>query len=385
MKREKFSIIYSLAIMLFAIAACSPKENVVNISGNLSAYQGEVIHLALIDPKESYELDSTILKENGAFYFQIESNQNEIYRLYVKGVPAITLTAKAGNDIKVVSQEKGIKDLKIEGAVDANAYVKVGLTYGNSILSLQKLIDVYKEEDYSPAASGLKTHIDRQIRTDIHLLREENEEFINEYPSSLLSIMALYQRFSGEALFDIDQDSSLFLKVDSAVLKNDPNNPHAIYLHKKISTFQRKLLKEKIARERIQVGKQIPLVSLPQMDREKLRIGDSVKYNRLIYFWTSRDEQSRTTNYEIAQLFKDSHLKKEQLLCISMDLDRIMWKGAVERDALPGIQASELQGRASIIAGIYNVPDQLPYFIEIDGNGKILYVGEKIPRAFFKQ
>ncbi|MFA8449432.1 MAG: DUF4369 domain-containing protein [Bacteroidales bacterium] len=381
MKWKSFLIVIGLLLL---IVSCNKPKNQVVIKGNLSQFQGEVIYLSELEPRNLYDIDSLILQKDGAFEFKFIADKINIYRLFVKGSPVINIVASPNQEISMQSNLRNFEDLKIDGPAAMQDYVSVSNSYGNFVLRLDPLIKKYKDLNNGSSSMALQSEIKARILMFRDSLRDENLTFINKHPSSLLSIMALFQKLNRQSLFDITKDSTLFYKVDSAVNTRNLNNAFVHYLNKKIAYVKRNQLKAKLAETRMRVGNAIPIVSIPALSGENVRIGEETETSRLLYFWSYKDSQSRIMNTELSVIYK-KETNLPELLCVSLDSDEPKISSAIRKDHLPGKQLVERNGLNGIVAGIYDVPKDLPYFILISKSGKIEYVGNSLPLDFLQQ
>lgn len=75
----------------------------------------------------------------------------------------------------------------------------------------------------------------------------------------------------------------------------------------------------------------------------------------------------------IKKQFSASNLS---ILGISLDVDKLAWKGALKKDSLVGEQVCDFNGWNSYAAIQYGV-ESLPYNVLIDPQGKIVALGLK--------
>ena len=69
-------------------------------------------------------------------------------------------------------------------------------------------------------------------------------------------------------------------------------------------------------------------------------------------------------------MYQKYHPQGFEIVSFSLDNERHMWTAAIEADALPWPQASDLRGGAGATPGVYDITD-LPRNVLIDKTGKI--------------
>ena len=124
---------------------------------------------------------------------------------------------------------------------------------------------------------------------------------------------------------------------------------------------------------RIKIGSPFVDLNLPDPDGNDIFLSDYAGKDNylLVYFWASWCKQCRLTNTDLVELYNEYHDKGLEMVSISLDVDKTEWIKAIEDDALPGLQMSDLKFRQSEGARLYMV-HRIPYIILLDKDGKIL-------------
>lgn len=94
----------------------------------------------------------------------------------------------------------------------------------------------------------------------------------------------------------------------------------------------------------------------------------------LVDFWASWCAPCRMENPSVVKAYKKYHEKGLEVVGVSLDEKSDRWMKAIEKDGLPWIQISELNGwdeTAAVMYGVSGIPDN---FL-IDADGKILARG----------
>ena len=99
----------------------------------------------------------------------------------------------------------------------------------------------------------------------------------------------------------------------------------------------------------------------------------------LINVWLSGDKNSIEAQNSLFSL-RGEYGKKLEMWGVSIDQNYNVWHSSVTQKNMCGIQVSDLKGWNSGFLSLYGV-DKVPYFILIDGDGKISYRGTSLNDA----
>ncbi|MFA8300102.1 MAG: TlpA family protein disulfide reductase [Hyphomicrobiales bacterium] len=374
--KQYIILVSILASVMLGVHSCSRPEGQSVITGNFPSQVGNVVKITKVLPLESIDIDSTIIKGDGMFEFKVISEKASIYTLSISDAPTLYLSLKPEEDMYIVSETSDLSKVMFKERKDLSDYSKISYDFYSTRVYLDSLLSIVRTD---PNSSYLTSMLDNELDLHIERLKKESKQFIDEHSASLMSSLALFQTLGKQKVFNLDSDSIYFSRVDSAFIRNYPTNINTKYLHKKLSFHNRNKLKRLAAQERMKIGKKIPVVSIPDMRKRPYKIGVEKDKKQLLYFWSSSDPLSRSMNKDIVSIYEKDNGELPELVTIAMDERRDLWSNAVVNDKLPGVHLSEMQGMKSIISGIYDIPSKLPYFIQIDKDGTILFKGNHLP------
>lgn len=199
-------------------------------------------------------------------------------------------------------------------------------------------------------------------------IRQKEEGFIKSHPDSYVTLDLLAQRSSWMRQHDFEP---LFKGISSR-LKNTRSGKeiaNQLYLTKKTAP-----------------GTKAPDFTLPDLHGKLVSLTSFKGKYVLLCFWTSEDEQSRDQNFNLLTVYQQFREKNFEILSISLDLKKALWKTAVKEDRMPWPQLSDLHGWNNRAAQEY-VVSAIPqnFLIGPDGLivGRNLY-GEQLSQALEK-
>lgn len=121
----------------------------------------------------------------------------------------------------------------------------------------------------------------------------------------------------------------------------------------------------------IKIGDVFTDITQPNLNNQSVRLSDSKGKYILLEFWSSYCGPCIRENPALVKMYERFKDKGFEIYAVSLDSDKLGWTKAINKDKLPWINVSELNGydnSAAIIYGIY----ELPTNYLIDPNGKII-------------
>lgn len=126
------------------------------------------------------------------------------------------------------------------------------------------------------------------------------------------------------------------------------------------------------------VGKKAPAFTLSSINGDSVSLDQLIKKNKyvLLDFWASWCTPCRATNRNIAPLYADLKSKGIEVVSISVDENKELWKKAVQSDKIPWPQLISASMKSEAVLN-YNV-QSLPSTFLIDKDGVIVKQGIEI-------
>lgn len=176
---------------------------------------------------------------------------------------------------------------------------------------------------------------------------------------------------------NLTSPASLYVLDKYLVQKTSPDFPEIKKLIEGMTgelkeyLYVENLLRQIETAEKTEPGKMAPYFQLPSSEGKDLKRTDFKDKYLLLHFWASWDEKSKESNQMLRKIYKDKKKHKDfEILGISLDTDKDLWKEAIENDTLTWKQACDCKGWNSDIIEQFNIR-ALPTNILLTPTGKI--------------
>lgn len=125
---------------------------------------------------------------------------------------------------------------------------------------------------------------------------------------------------------------------------------------------------------KVEEGKPAQEFTQSTPDGKQVKLADYKGKYVLVEFWASWCGPCRAENPNLLKQYKKYNSKGFNILSVSLDKDKEPWLKAVEKDALPWTQVSDLKGWSNEVAVLYGIR-AVPASFLIDPAGKIIATG----------
>lgn len=314
----------------------------------------------------SYTPKDSVRIKGGKFRMVIDKAQPAFY------------TLKVGKK-KLSTDVLGIGEVKVMGDITAASPMekdisknKTGLDYGRYIettaklvqqqdMEMNKALGLLQGEYESLSKEGDKTKLkalESRFFTTFSSFNDKkvaiNKKWFDEFPQSPANVI-LIRDLIGQEEFPSDVAETWFAKLP----KDQKETIVGRYVSERLQLLTA-----------ILVGKVAPDFSLPNMDGKPVKLSDLRGQYVLLDFWASWCGPCRGENPNVLAAYTKYKDKKVgfTVFGVSLDDNREKWVKAVREDAMPWVHVSDLTGRATPSAHLYNVngiPDN--YLIGPDG------------------
>jgi peroxiredoxin len=377
--------IFYYFLPLLAVAALSgcggnkADENSFVIHGKLTNAKKDSIYLQELTTKSAVGIDSAVLSEEGEFYFRVKPKQTGFYILKLKSDNFITLLLDKKEDVEITGDAKQLmKSYNVTGSAGSILIKELNTHWQQNLERVDSLGIVYSASKGQPGIIKIKAELDSIYKVIFMDEKTYLQKFIDKNTSSFACLIAIYQQFGRELMFDNNNAGDLvyFIKLDKALYAAYPDNPHAQDLHERVAELKKIEAEKELAEAKLNIGATAPDFTLETPEGKEVSLSSFKGKNVLIDFWASWCSPCRQANPDMVKLYKQYKDKNFTILGVSLDKEKDAWTKAIKLDKLTWTQVSELKFWNSSVVKLYNVA-AIPYSVLIDADGKIVCKGLK--------
>lgn len=316
---------YLLYILCIALSACGGKKtDSIRLSGDITGLGNDTLYLYGAD--RMYDRMDTLIAQDNKFSAILNADTLVSAILLFSDGTEHPLFLDKGNKIHIKGSTAELSSLQISG------------NSPNKELS-----------DFNQDLAGLGT-------PSAMVLEEKAEKFINEHPSSLVSIYLLDKYFVQKPQPDLE----LIKKLTDRMTGELKDRPYVEALLKRIEE-----------EEKVAVGKTAPYFRVRNAEGKEITRTNFRDQYLLVQFWASWDTLSREKNSLFRRIYnQEQKNKKFALIGISLDLDKETWKEAIKTDTLKWEQACDFSGWNGEVVKQFAI-QTLPANVLLSPTGKI--------------
>ena len=358
-------IIYVAAVIMLAAACQTKKRSMFEVSGVIENAPGKKL-LLMETPYISGQpvvLDSTFLKDKGAFALKGRANEESIYRLIIENGPELVLV-NDNDKIEVNLNVNNYRNYTIEGSPASESLHKLFEDYrakDSAILTTFKKIDSLKALPKQDSITEiLQTKNDQQIKG----LNDMLKNFINNATSPSVTLYALgiaSQTIPGKELQTL---------ADASVTKF-PGNAGLTKIKSMLAVKAPDQAANNSSENYNLLNKPAPDLTMNDINGKPVSISNFKGKYVLIDFWASWCGPCRQENPNVVAAYNKFKDKNFTILGVSLDEDKAAWQKAITKDNLTWTHMSDLKQWESAAVQTY-VIEGIPFNVLVDPAGKII-------------
>lgn len=355
---------YLMLFFLLVISACKGKND-FTINGKINGSENATVFLYQRSLSGTFPVDSALVGTRGTFVLRGTTEQPNFYILFIRKNEYINLLVHPGDKFEVITDAKHFnRDYFVEGSRDSRLILKLVTRQAQTLDRITELSNEYEKNYGSPGFQQIKNRLDSLYEIIFNEHKQFSVAFISENPSSLVSLMALYQQLGKQApVFDYKKDFRYFEQVDSALSIKYPGVEAVKDLNKKVTAL-REVLK-------VETGARAPAFVMEDIDGKPVSLSSLIGKVVLLNFWASWSESSMQYNRNLAPLYKKYRSRGFEVLQVSLDRSRESWLKAIEKDPAGWKHLCDLAYWDSPVAKAYRI-EALPAGCLIDREGFII-------------
>jgi len=327
-------------------------------------------YLERLDPFKTYIEDSIAVKLDKKNVFSIIPKQfPDIYIIRFNKEQAITLIIDSNSQIIVnINKSPFNLNYSIENSSESQLVAN-----NNNIIN--KHIDIF-EKTYSKYRSAPRDENFNQLRkTTDSILYQNNSDLyyelknsIESNQTSLASIIAIYSRFGGNRIFNMEIDSSLFISLSKSLLHKYPDNSHVQFLKNNVDELLNNIRLKEIRESKLDKGYIFPDITLNSLDNTQYSIKNTHSKYIIVYLWQSKYKKFWDTNPVLKELYNNYDRKTLEIIGISFEQDKLSWANYCSMEKMNWINLISGPENEALI----NPTGKYPRIFILDSSFKIL-------------
>jgi thiol-disulfide isomerase/thioredoxin len=367
---KKF-ILYLVSAIIFS--GC--KSNVAEISGSLmKPAAGSYIYLEELRPEELKRVDSVVVNPEGNFAFKREVNSASFYLLKINESNFLTMLLEPGDNIKMNTYFDSLSyPVSLTGSKATELMVEYNFNLRKSIKKFSTLNGIYMENLNNPELPSVVESLDSMAQTYLTEINSYTKNYIDNNIASLVSLVALYQQIAPNVyVMNPNQDMKYFIKVDSSLSVNHPDNNLVISLHEQIIEMEASLGNKNAETTAVGEGAEVPEISLPTPAGDTIKLSSTHGSVVLLDFWASWCLPCRKENPNLVKAYNLYNKKGFQIYQVSLDKTREAWVKGIKDDQLDKwIHVSDVKYWNSVVVPLYKI-ESIPTNYLLDKDGRII-------------
>ncbi|MBM3419626.1 MAG: AhpC/TSA family protein [Bacteroidetes bacterium] len=343
-------------LIISSILSCNRKETAV-ISGVVENPKEKNIQISRVEIGSVVAVDTVKFRAGGKFRFRIEAPQTEYYQVGYSGSDFVTLLIHPGDKITLdFTGDRLTENFSVEGSPESVMIRDLENKLEETRRRLNSLVTTYDSFASKPAMKAMADSVDRLITETVTEQRNHSINFILSNLNSMVSILALYQRFNDNTyVLYTDRDLQLMKLVTDSLSVRYPSSLQVKALsedfNRELNRFQNRQLQ--LVAESMEPVELDPNLLTPAGKRVSL---SSLKGKHvLLTFWSTGSADCIQNNVQLKELYSQYRNRGFEIYQINIDTDTLRWKNAISFDELPWISVREDDPAKLKYAYFYNV------------------------------
>jgi peroxiredoxin len=356
----------------------SKSKNDVIISGKIENATGKSVTIELLSPGKTEVLTTASLDRDGNFSIVLKDIPDSFHRLRIDDENVIYLKLYKGEKISIKATYPGIaRNYQIDGSHECKLLKEMNLRLLESSDKLTELKDRINYARTLPNYNfdSLFNVTNEEARNLYVSDKEYLTNFIKTNNKSAVIYMALYQYISTSPILMIENEPEIFDYTLAELKKNHPDLVQTLLLESAIT--QNKLKSHQINRDYIDLkpGTEAPDFVLFDVNSVKTTLYSFRGQKVIIAFWASWSKQSVQNLTDITELKDKKGLK---IILVSLDTDKENWKTSITNNKIDYLtNLCDFKTWESPVVKMYGIKN-IPYYILLDSEGKIISVSQNI-------
>lgn len=363
----------------------TPDSDEFVIKGKLLNSKSEILFLDELLVNKTQTIDSTIINEDGEFFFKELIKEPGFYLLRIKDRNHITLLIKPEDLIEINGDALKLeKTYSVKGSEDSKKIQQLYVHYYVNMMRVDSLRNVYLASQVRSDFEQITGAIDTAYLQIFADQQRYVQKFIEQNKSSLISILAMYQTFGQKKVLTTDDELKYSEMVDRELFKQFPRNKHVAYLHQRLTEMKRIYTEQTLTENRLKIGSIAPDFTMQTIKNDTFKLSSLRGKTVLLNFWSPRCEECLAQNYRLKVRYEKYNPVGFDIVNVAIEDDKAYWENAVKKIDMPWHQCNDMQGMTSPILTLYNLSNNFPYNFIIDPQGRIISKGLQSDSLYVK-
>ncbi|MCK9399664.1 MAG: AhpC/TSA family protein [Bacteroidales bacterium] len=378
--RKNIIFIYFIFLFIVFISGCSqndPKGINTTVKGSFPAFKGKSVTLSEIDINKAITLDTSEISEDGSFSFRFRRQCPGFYLIKVDNKNYITLVLDEEKRVEISSDLPNLrKEYEVKGSPDSELYRDFEMFLEANRKKVDSLSKSYTDYQRSAGFQTKKMELDKSYQEIFKYQRQYAISFLENHCGSLASLLVINRRFGERKVLTEKEDLRYFMLIDSCLSIKYPDNKHLVEQKKRLEMAREEQKKYEMIEKRLAIGQKVPDISLQNLSGNAVPLYSLLGKPVVLYFWASWDQQSRKANITMKELINKAGKVKPAVYAIGLESYKEPWEDAIRMDGLQKwTNVTDYLNIYSSAKSLFNIPEDLPYFILLDKEMMIRYRG----------
>ena len=371
---------YFLFLLIILIAGCSQngsKGIKTTIRGSFPAFKGKSISLSEFDINNAIPLDTVKISEDGSFKFRFRRPGPGFYLIKIDNKNYITLILDKEKKIEISSDLPNLrKNYSVTGSADSEIYRDFEMFLEVNRSKVDSLSRSYNDYQKSASFRSIKMELDKTYQEIFKHQCQYSIHFLETHCGSLASLLVINRRFGERKILTENDDFEYFTLIDSCLSLKYPDNKHLLEHKKKIEVISEYRKINEMTEKRLAIGNKVPDIGLQNPSGKTVQLYSLQGQPVILYFWASWDQESRKSNKIVKDLVENSGTGKLAVYAVGLESYKEPWEDAIKVDGLQKwTHVTDYLNIYSSAKSLFNIPDNIPYFIILDKELIIRYKG----------
>jgi len=351
------------------------RNKVAEVSGTLmKPAAGSYIFLEELKSDELKRVDSVAVSPEGNFTFKREVEKPSFYLLKISENNFLTMLLEPGDNIKMNTYFDSLSyPVSLTGSKGTELMVEYNFNLRRSIKKFSTLNGIYMENLNNPQLASVVESLDSLAQSYLNEINIYTKNYIDRNLVSLVSLVALYQQIAPNVyVMNPSKDMKYFIRVDSSLSINHPDNSLVLSLHDQIKQMAASIESKTAETPEAGEGTIAPDITLPSPEGDTIKLSSTRGSVVLLDFWASWCLPCRKENPNLVKAYNLYHKKGFQIYQVSLDKTREAWIKGIKDDQLDKwIHVSDIKYWNSAVVPLYKI-ESIPANYLLDKEGRII-------------